>query len=91
MVEDSESDGGFPNPPWTNESDWGEVVSETDNLLDQFVTPKTAPCWWGRELTGCAICIYEVLGASVVEVTGLVRAWVMMLETATCMLIANST
>ena len=26
VVEDGESDGRFPDPPWTDESGWGEVL-----------------------------------------------------------------
>ena len=34
VVEDSEGDTRFADPPCTNESDWFEVFSETNNLLD---------------------------------------------------------
>ena len=34
VMENSEGDGRFPNPPCTNESDGFKVFSETDNLFD---------------------------------------------------------
>ena len=34
VVEDRQSDGRFPDPPCTDESDWGQVVYETDDLPD---------------------------------------------------------
>ena len=46
VVEDGQGNGRFPNPPWTNESGWGETFSETNDLLDQFVASKTDP--WRR-------------------------------------------
>ena len=33
VVEDSQSDGCFPNPSWTNEGDWTEGFGDTDDLL----------------------------------------------------------
>ena len=33
VVEDSQSDGCFPDSPWTDESDWGMVFCKTDDLL----------------------------------------------------------
>ena len=46
VVEDSQSDGGFPNPPCTDESDWGEIFCEVDDLFDQIVAPETGPRQW---------------------------------------------
>ena len=43
MVEDGQSDGCFPDPPWTDESDWSEVFSEANDFLDQVVASKTGP------------------------------------------------
>ena len=34
VMEDSPSDGRFPDPPYTDEGDWGEGFRETDDLLD---------------------------------------------------------
>ena len=41
VVEDAQSDGYFPNPPCTDESDWREVFCEIHNLLDQILASKT--------------------------------------------------
>ena len=48
VVEDSQGDGCFPDSPRTNESDRCEGFSEINDLLDQLVTSKTGPRWWGR-------------------------------------------
>ena len=48
VMEDGESDGGFSDSPWTDESDWSEIFSEINDLFDQLVTSKTGPRWWGR-------------------------------------------
>ena len=34
VVEDRQSDGCFANPPWTDESDWGEAFCEVNDLVD---------------------------------------------------------
>ena len=54
VVKDSQGDGCFPNPPCTDESDRCEVFSEANDLVDQLVTSKTGPWWWGRRLSKCA-------------------------------------
>ena len=51
VVEDSKSDGRFPDSSWTNESDWSEVFCQANNLLDQLVASKTGPWPRGRELS----------------------------------------
>ena len=43
VVKDCESDGCLADPSWTDQSDWGQVFSETDDLLNQFVTSTTDP------------------------------------------------
>jgi hypothetical protein len=48
VVEEGESDGGFSDSPCANKGDGFEVFGETDELLDQLVTSKTCPGWWGR-------------------------------------------
>ena len=52
VMEDSQSDGSFADPPWTDESEWSEVFSKADDLLDQLVTSETGPRWRGREFSG---------------------------------------
>ena len=48
VVEDSESDGCFPDPTRTDESDGFEVLGESDNFFNQFTSPKKAPRRRGR-------------------------------------------
>jgi hypothetical protein len=45
VVENSQGDGGLADSASTDESDWGEVLSEIDYLLDQLVASKEGP--WG--------------------------------------------
>ena len=71
VEEDSQSDGCFADPPWTDESDWGEVFSEADDLLDQFVASATGPRRRGRGFTRHATCKYEIPDSLVVEVADL--------------------
>ena len=51
VMEDGESDGCFSNPPWTDESDWSEVFSEIDDLIDQLGTSEAGPRWRGRRFS----------------------------------------
>ena len=48
VVEDSEGDGRFSNPPCTDESDRLEVFRETDKFLNQLIAPETGPGQWRR-------------------------------------------
>ena len=48
VVEDGQGDRGFPDATCTDESGWGEVLSETDDLIDKLFTPETGPGWWRR-------------------------------------------
>ena len=34
VMEDSQGDGSFPDPPCADESDWGEVFCEANDLRD---------------------------------------------------------
>jgi hypothetical protein len=53
VVEDSEGDGCFPDPPCTDESDGFEVFGNSDDLLDQLPASETGP--WRRGLRGCSL------------------------------------
>ena len=48
VVEDSQGNGCFANTTCADESNWGEAFRKTDDILDQFVPPKTGPWRWGR-------------------------------------------
>ena len=43
VVENSESNGRFPNPSCTDESDGFEPFGESDDLVDQPFTSETIP------------------------------------------------
>ena len=47
VVEDGQSNGGFPDSPWADEGDRGEGFREAHHLPDQFVAPKTGSWWQG--------------------------------------------
>ena len=49
MVENSKSDGSFPDPTCANESDRVEGVCKTNDLLDQSIPAKTGPWLRGRQ------------------------------------------
>ena len=48
VVKDSQSDGCLPDPSWADESEWGEVLGEVDDLFNQIVASKTGPRTRGR-------------------------------------------
>ena len=48
VMQDSQSDGRFPDPPCADESDWSEVFREANDLRDQLVASNTGPWRWGR-------------------------------------------
>ena len=75
VVKDSQSDGCFPDPPWTDESNWGDVFCQTDDPLDQLVTSETGPRRWGRWFSKYTGCERKVMDSSVVEAADLVRTW----------------
>jgi len=46
VVEDGQNGGGLANPTSTDQSDWGEVFCETNDLFNQVVASKEDPWWW---------------------------------------------
>ena len=46
VVEDGESDGRLANSTGADESKWGEVFCQADELFDQLVPSKEIPRWW---------------------------------------------
>ena len=63
VVEDSQSDGRFPDPPWTDESGWSELFRKTEYLLDQLVASEADPWWRGRGLSEYARWECEGVGS----------------------------
>ena len=51
VVEDSQGDRCFSNPPWTNESDRSEIFCKANDRFDQLVTSKTGPQRQGRQFS----------------------------------------
>ena len=49
VVENGQGDRGLADSASTDEGDWGEVLSEIDNRLDQLVASEERPRWqrWG--------------------------------------------
>ena len=46
VVQNGQSDGGFPDSSCTDEGDRSEALREVDNLPDQFIASET--CSWER-------------------------------------------
>jgi len=46
IVEDGQSGGSFADSASTDQSDWGEVFCQTNDLFDQVVTSEEDPRWW---------------------------------------------
>ena len=53
VVEDRQSNGCLADPPWTDQSDRGEVFSEINNLLNQVVASMAGPWRRGWGFAGC--------------------------------------
>jgi hypothetical protein len=72
VVEDGQSNRCFPDSTWTDESDRGEVLCETNDLFDEVVAPETNPWRRGRRLSKCTGCKHEIMDTLVVKVANLV-------------------
>ena len=72
VVEDSESDGRFSDSSRTNESDWSEGFSDTNNPFDHVVASETSSRPRGRRLSEYAGCEIEWLGSLIIEAADLV-------------------
>jgi hypothetical protein len=72
VVENSQCDGSLPDPACTNESNWCEILSEANNLLDEFVASKEDPWWRWRGFSRYTRCKYKMLDPLVVEIADLV-------------------
>ena len=59
VVEDGESDRCFPDPTWTDESNWNEMLRVTDDLPNQLVTSEEDPRWRGRIFSGYTSAISD--------------------------------
>ena len=51
VMEDCESDGGLPDSPRTNESEWLRIFCTAYDALDQLVAPETGTRRWGRRFS----------------------------------------
>ena len=56
VVEDGESDRGFPNSTAANESHRAEILRKIDDSFDELVTPKTSPRRRGRRFPRYTTC-----------------------------------
>jgi hypothetical protein len=48
VMEDSENNGSFADPTWAYESKGCQVLGETNDPLDEFITSKAGLGQWGR-------------------------------------------
>ena len=74
VVEDSEGDRGLSNSARADESDWSEVRSEIDYLLDQLIVSKEGPRWQRRRFSRYANFKCETMGPLAVWIPDLVLA-----------------
>ena len=65
VVKDSLDNGRLANSASPDESDWSEVLSQTDYLLDQFVTSEEGPWWQRRGFSRYTKFECEIKGARV--------------------------
>jgi len=75
VMEDSQSDRRFPDPPCADESDWSEGFCEANDLCDQLVASNTGPQRRGRWFSKYARCESKATSSPVVGVADLVRGW----------------
>ena len=66
VVEDGQGDGCLADSAGTNESDWSEVLSEIDYLLDQLVASKEGPRWQRRGFSRYPRFECQIVGLSMV-------------------------
>ena len=62
VMEDGQSCARLTDSPGTDQSDWGEVFRQTDNLLDQLVAAKVDPRGWRWRFSGHARRECKTLG-----------------------------
>ena len=48
VVENGQGDGRLSDSASADESDWGEVLGETDDLVDQLAASEERPWGWRR-------------------------------------------
>ena len=65
VMEDGQGNGCFPDPPWTDESDRGEIFYEVDGELDQVITSETGSGPRGWDLSGRVRFGLKMLDSSV--------------------------
>jgi len=73
VVDNSQGDGGLANSASTDESNWNQVLSEIDYLLDQLVASKKGPRGRGRAFPRFARSKYKILGPLVAWIADLIR------------------
>ena len=71
VMKNGEGNGGLADSARTNESNWGEILSEIDYLLDQLVTSEEDPRRWGRRFSVWARGGNKILELLVVEIADL--------------------
>ena len=69
VVEDCQSNGRFPDPPYTDKSDWREMFCEANDLPDQIFASEANSRRRRRWFPKCTGRKYEVLDPSVVVIT----------------------
>ena len=71
VVEDDQSSARLPDSAGTDESDWGEVFCQADDLLGQLAAAKVGSRWPRWRFPSHARCVRKILDASVAGTTDL--------------------
>ena len=73
MMENSQGNGRLPDSASADESDWSEVLGETDDLLDQLVASEERPWRWRWGFSEYARFEREMVNPLAVQIADLVR------------------
>jgi len=76
VVEDGQSGARLADSAGPDESEWGEVFRQADDLLDQLAAAKVGPRRWGWRFSNHARYECKALDLLVVGTTDLLWIWV---------------
>ena len=66
VVENGQGDGRLADSASTDEGDWNGLLSEINELLDQFVASEECPWWRGRGFSRHATFKCKITGPSII-------------------------
>ena len=72
VVKNSQGDGSLAYTTGTNESNRCQVLSETDDLLDQVIASEANSWWWWRRFSGDTRRKCKRMNPSITQIADLV-------------------